>query len=123
MLHTPFFRIAKKNDFQFDVSLEASHPLFEAHFPSFPILPGSCVTEIILQAMQVQTGNVYDATHFSKMKFVRPIVPGNPIYNLTLKAKENGDGSLTVDATLATGAEVNCKASLKLKRYGEDGNI
>jgi 3-hydroxyacyl-[acyl-carrier-protein] dehydratase len=58
---------------------DETHPIFKAHFPTQPILPGFIHFEIISELFDM------DITTIKKAKFLKPVLP-----NQTLKYEKNG---------------------------------
>ncbi len=52
---------------------QANHPIFKAHFPSYPLLPGFIQIEIIAEILKD------DITTINYSKFLSPILPGDTI--------------------------------------------
>ncbi|WP_254492858.1 beta-hydroxyacyl-ACP dehydratase [Bartonella sp. B1099] len=65
-------------------SFNAYHPLFEEHFPSRPVCPGSLLIEMVLAlATQGRAKNIASVA-LKKVKFIEAVYPGDT-YQLTIK--------------------------------------
>lgn len=57
------------------IALQATHPIFEGHFPGQPILPGVCQTQICVELFNALTQQNLVLTSASVMKFLSFINP------------------------------------------------
>ena len=48
-----------------------SHPLFEAHFPKYPILPGFALIDILAESLHDEVATIH------KSKFIKNIFPND----------------------------------------------
>lgn len=53
---------------------DKNHPIFKAHFPKNPILPGFILLEISAKILQVEI------VHIKKVKFLHTIPPESTLY-------------------------------------------
>jgi 3-hydroxyacyl-[acyl-carrier-protein] dehydratase len=58
-----------------ELRLNASHPIYQAHFPNNPITPGVCIVQMIGELLQQQTGNRLELEKIHNIKFLHPISP------------------------------------------------
>jgi len=69
MLNDLYTLLEKKENF-FSIKLaDKHHPVFKAHFPSNPILPGFIMLEIISEVIDMEI------TDIKKIKFLNPVLP------------------------------------------------
>ncbi len=85
-----FFTILRKSDSEGIVSLcDKEHPIFKAHFPGQPILPGFIHIEIITELFDKKIKKI------KKAKFVKNVKPNSTITYKKIKNKiiatVNGD--------------------------------
>lgn len=75
------YEIVEKNSDSFEVLLASKeHPIFKAHFPSFPIMPGFLLIEISLEVFGLQIKEIKTA------KFVNHAFPEDRLfYTITKK--------------------------------------
>ena len=56
MLNSTFYTIRKRTDTEggvdYRVSLNASHIIYEAHFPGNPVTPGVCIIQIVKELVE-----------------------------------------------------------------------
>lgn len=100
--------LSKENSYNFDVSINSKHPIFEGHFPNNPIMPGVCMMQITKDIVEDITGEKLFMKKCSNVKFMAII---NPEVNKDLKLKidivytEEGDikvkNSTQFDETVA----------------------
>ncbi len=111
MKSSSFFHLEKTED-AYSFVLEPKHPLFAAHFPTYPILPGSCLSDIILKAVEDSLGRNMRISNVSLMKFITPVFPKtNEKYRLIIKMNEIEDKWL-VNASVTSEERTHCKAKL-----------
>ncbi len=100
--------LSKETSYNFDVSINSKHPIFEGHFPNNPIMPGVCMMQITKDIVEDITGEKLFMKKCSNVKFMAII---NPEVNKDLKLKidisytEEGDikvkNSTKFDETVA----------------------
>lgn len=77
MLSNLYEIIKKENDF-FSVKLaDSSHPVFKAHFPNNPLLPGFVMMEIFSEVLGKKI------TQIKKAKFLNPAFPEDELIFFT----------------------------------------
>ncbi len=79
MLNKLYIIKSKDADTAVVILSDASHPVFRAHFPSHPILPGFIHFEIVGDVFNIEIESI------KKAKFLKPALPGQ-----TLIYKRNG---------------------------------
>jgi 3-hydroxyacyl-[acyl-carrier-protein] dehydratase len=68
------FTLIKKEDDSFSIKLaDATHPIFKAHFPSNPLLPGFILIEIFSQVLECEINEI------KKAKFTNPALPNDEL--------------------------------------------
>lgn len=104
-------------------NVTVNEPYFNGHFPDHPVLPGVLIIEAMAQAAGIlgfktmdktpQDGSIYYFVGSDKLRFKRPVVPGD---QLQLEAKiiseKRGiwkfECRATVDGELASSATILC---------------
>ncbi len=104
-------------------NVTVNEPFFNGHFPDHPVMPGVLIQEAMAQAAGIlgfktmdktpQDGSIYYFVGSDKLRFKRPVVPGD---RLQLEAKivseKRGiwkfDVRATVDCELASSATILC---------------
>jgi 3-hydroxyacyl-[acyl-carrier-protein] dehydratase len=78
--------------------IDPADPVFDGHYPGFPILPGLFLLEYVHAV--VRTSAVAEGMHLvglERARFTRPVRPGDEI---------------RIEASLTMGADVTCVASV-----------
>lgn len=72
------YKVLENNNDSFTIMLsDKEHPIFQAHFPSHPILPGFLQLDIAQEVIKK------DFQKFKKIKFIQPVLPSSVLtYNL-----------------------------------------
>lgn len=104
-------------------NVTVNEPYFNGHFPDHPVMPGVLIIEAMAQAAGIlgfktmdktpQDGSIYYFVGSDKLRFKRPVVPGD---RLQLEAKilseKRGiwkfECRATVDGELASSATILC---------------
>jgi 3-hydroxyacyl-[acyl-carrier-protein] dehydratase len=84
-------------------TFHADEPFFAGHFPGNPLVPGVILTEAMAQTAGLAAGQPGRSFHLSAikmMKFIRPVLPGQPL--LFTAEKTGGIGGLFQFAVSAT---------------------
>ena len=58
-------------------TIDADHPALPGHFPGRPVVPGVVVLDRVLAAIEATHGPL-GALRLPQVKFVRPLLPGEP---------------------------------------------
>ena len=78
-LKNDFYQIESERNtekgFLYQLKLNASHFIYEAHFPSHPITPGVCVVQIALELLSQQLQKRLEITKVNNLKFVSILSP------------------------------------------------
>lgn len=107
-----YFQLEKAEESKYVVRLNPEHILYQAHFPNFAILPGSCISEIIKEALQMENGKEFRLRSVKTMKFIQPICP-DEISTLQLSfTQQSSEEQTNVKATLRGEECIFCKSDL-----------
>ncbi len=97
--------------------------LFNGHFPDHPVMPGVLIVEAMAQAAGIlgfktmdktpQDGSIYYFVGSDKLRFKRPVVPGDQLQlEATIVSEKRGiwkfDVKATVNGELASSATILC---------------
>lgn len=91
-----------------EVHLNASHKIFEGHFPEMPVLPGVCMLQIIKDCAAAMAGKELRIDYIKNCKFVSVV---NPRENDWLTVSLLLTDGNNLQATLSAGENT----ALKLK--------
>lgn len=104
-------------------NVTVNEPFFNGHFPDHPVMPGVLIVEAMAQAAGVlgfktmdktpQDGSIYYFVGSDKLRFKRPVVPGDQLrLEATIVSEKRGiwkfDVRATVDGELASSATILC---------------
>lgn len=100
-----------------------NEPFFNGHFPDYPVMPGVLIQEAMAQAAGIlgfktmdktpQDGSIYYFVGSDKLRFKRPVVPGDQLQlEARIVSEKRGiwkfDVRATVDGELASSATILC---------------
>ncbi|MBN3564144.1 3-hydroxyacyl-ACP dehydratase FabZ [Aliamphritea spongicola] len=100
-----------------------NEPFFNGHFPDHPVMPGVLIVEAMAQAAGIlgfktmdktpQDGSIYYFVGSDKLRFKRPVVPGDQLQlEATIVSEKRGiwkfDVKATVNGELASSATILC---------------
>jgi 3-hydroxyacyl-[acyl-carrier-protein] dehydratase len=116
MSATTYFQLKQCQE-HFEITFDDKHVLFEAHFPSLPIVPGSCITEITRVALETKLSNKYRIRKITSVKFIKPIHPENcdglELHFLSVDESESGT---TVKSVIKDNNMIYCKSDIVFTR-------
>jgi len=82
LLHALYSILSQHNEHIALRIADDSHPIFKAHFPDFPLLPGFAIIDIIAEILED------DLVSIKYSKFLKSIYP-NDTLECTIQHKEN----------------------------------
>ncbi|MCL2657395.1 MAG: 3-hydroxyacyl-ACP dehydratase FabZ [Betaproteobacteria bacterium] len=104
-------------------NVTVNEPFFTGHFPHYPVMPGVLVIEAMAQAAAVLSYKTRDlkpdantVAYFAgidKVRFKRPVVPGDQLVFDVALVKNKGDlwkyqGTASIDGQIAAEADLMC---------------
>jgi 3-hydroxyacyl-[acyl-carrier-protein] dehydratase len=105
-LFTFTYPIAEADIVKADITLNPLHPIFEAHFPGRPILPGVYMMQMVKEVVEVWTDKKIRLVLGQDLKFLSVINPEeNTMVQLELKISTEGE-KIRVVAQLLSNAVV-----------------
>ncbi len=101
-LNGDFFNVvnqeASQSSFQCQVSLNADHTIYQAHFPGNPITPGVCLLQIATELLEQHYGERLQLHTADAIKFRKPVTPDmRPTFVFTGLNHEEGQLAVTVN--------------------------
>src|SRR5258708_21131118 len=78
--------------------------IFKGHFPGQPVVPGTCMLQIVKEVLEKALGSVFRLKKADHLKFIVMIEPGNTltvVSDIAFKFIEEGD--INVTAKLVNG--------------------
>ncbi|MEI6124872.1 MAG: 3-hydroxyacyl-ACP dehydratase [Bacteroidota bacterium] len=58
-----------------EVEINASHKIFEGHFPGNPVVPGVCLVQMIRETIEVLQHKTFRLKKADEIKFMNMVVP------------------------------------------------
>ncbi|MBA8923196.1 3-hydroxyacyl-[acyl-carrier-protein] dehydratase [Kutzneria viridogrisea] len=98
------------------VEIAANDPVFEGHYPGFPILPGLYLVQYVdstVRAVRCVPGLRMVAVE--RVRFLRPVRPGGAVSVEIGVRDEEADG-FRCSATVSTGTEAVCEMRLRYRQ-------
>ncbi len=104
-------------------NVTVNEPFFNGHFPDHPVMPGVLVIEAMAQAAGIlgfktmdktpQDGSIYYFVGSDKLRFKRPVVPGDKLQlEASIRSEKRGiwkfECRASVDGQLAASATILC---------------
>ena len=104
-------------------NVTVNEPFFNGHFPDYPVMPGVLVIEAMAQAAGIlgfktmdktpQDGSIYYFVGSDKLRFKRPVVPGDKLQlNAAIVSEKRGiwkfECRASVDGQLVASATILC---------------
>ena len=105
MLQGDFFQINQLEiagaDVKAELVINATHKIFDGHFPGQPVVPGVCMMQMVKEIIEQATQKKTDLLKAGDMKFLAVINPQqNNLIQAALKYTVEENGSMVVSATL-----------------------
>lgn len=73
--------------------IDADHPSLAGHFPNNPVVPGVVILDAVVAAAIAAVGTGHALRRLPQVKFVQPLLPGQPaIIEITI-GSEAADGA------------------------------
>lgn len=84
-----------------ELELNASHKIYEGHFPGQPVTPGVCMMQMVKEIIETVVQRETRLVRASEMKFLLMIIPGeNNIINAQIKYSIDENEGIHVIAAL-----------------------
>ena len=100
---------------RFTLSFNPAHPIFAAHFPGRPMLPGVCSVEIIRELLSSMLGGSCRITDIKNLKFTEIIIPHPELRCLfDIAVALEGDAGV-VKATITSEDASKCYTKLSMQ--------
>lgn len=88
---------SSEQGFQYQLSLNAEHTIYQAHFPGNPITPGVCLLQIATELLELHEGVRLQLHTADAIKFRKPVTPDmRPTFVFTA-LKHEADLAVTVN--------------------------
>lgn len=91
------------------IRLNASHPVFEGHFPGQPVLPGACMLDMVKEVLCVALNHQLKLLKADNLKFITPVDPRQGDQLQLNIAYQQAGNQLKVKATISSGSSPRMK--------------
>lgn len=102
MLKETFFmireRIRTEKGWTYRIALNASHPVYQAHFPQNPVTPGVCIVQLIKEIVEDSCSTSFFIRLLKNVKFLHvlnPLEHEEVTVDFTYRIDEDGRYSVT----------------------------
>ena len=124
MLKGDFFTIKETVDSgiekSFRIALNASHPIFQAHFAGNPVMPGACIAQMIKELVVDYYKSSFLISAVKNMKFLKVINPlENPEVSVQMACTTREDDSVSISTVISDGEDIFSKAIIILNPVKE----
>ncbi len=120
MLKERFFTVKEfmemENGRTYRLALNASHPIFQAHFAGNPVMPGACIVQMIKELSSDYFGRTFFTAAVKNIKFLHVINPlESPEISVQLTCTKQENDRVSVSAVLNNDNTIFSKSSLILE--------
>lgn len=77
MYSPPIYHIESEEHGRFAVTLDRNHPIFAAHFPGRPILPGAVILQMTADMVSILSESRLIMSRCRSVKFLKTVEPGS----------------------------------------------
>ena len=124
MLLNNFYTVTEltgnETEWVYRLTLNAKHPIYQAHFQGNPITPGACIIQMVKELAQDYHSIALFIRKIKNVKFLCVINPlENPEINARLSFKTDENNLLAVSAVFSSEKTVFCKLNLVLEAVEE----
>ena len=103
---------------RYTISFNSAHPIFAAHFPNRPIVPGACIVQVVKELVEQQLSNPLNIIEVKNVKFTELILPISHfcyLFDVVVTPIENRFAVKAI-VTLSDGNKCFTKLSMMLTR-------
>ncbi len=113
MLREDFYEVlrwsVRETGLEAEVSFRSEHPVFAAHFPHRPIVPGACLLEMVKELAEQEMGCVLRITEVPNMKFVHSLTPmDKAVFSIEWNTSDKGLFRLKAAVSTAGSPAAKC---------------
>jgi len=124
MLRDHFFVIKERTQtpegWVYRISLDASHPIYQAHFPNNPVTPGVCIVQMVKEMASDCCSKTFFIRVIRNVKFLSVL---NPLLNkevfVRFTCNPNEKGWYVVSAVISKDDLIFSKVNLHLEEVNE----
>jgi 3-hydroxyacyl-[acyl-carrier-protein] dehydratase len=107
MLQDNFYHIVSKDlapaSARAVITIDASHRIFDGHFPGQPVVPGVCMMQIVRELVELGVGAPLHISRADNMKFLSILNPTEHAEVVVTVGYTPNDHHYTVDGSLSAG--------------------
>lgn len=100
MLRNNLYYIVHNEQGVYTIRFDASHPIFEGHFPEHPIVPGACLVQIAEELVTFTGGSLIHFTALRNLRFSQPITPEQEVIYVVKNMNQTLNVQILVDNVL-----------------------
>lgn len=100
---------------QYSITFNPQHPIFAAHFPNRPIVPGVCIVEIVRELISKMCHDEYSITEIKNLKFVEIIIPNEQHYLFDIALTPFEDKSYSAKVLVTSDDKSHCYTKISFK--------
>ena len=120
MLKDTFFTILfyadAENSCTYRIALNASHPIFQAHFAGNPIMPGVCIVQVVKELASEYFSRAFFVCSVKNMKFLLAVNPlETPEISVQLNFTQQEDERISIAAVLYNEEKIYSKSTILLE--------
>lgn len=102
---------------EYQLKINAEHPIFSGHFPDNPVVPGVCMLQIMVELASDTIGYDMEVEKVMQIKYMRILNPAEtPEISVSLALTP--ENPARVNATIFLGSEVVSKMQAVLRKKG-----
>lgn len=127
MLKDNFFTIEERTQtekgWEYCIAINASHAIYQAHFPQNPVTPGVCIVQMMKEIAEDCCSKSFFICSLKNVKFLQILNPiENPEVLVKFNSQVNEAGRYAVSAVICKDQLVFSKLNLQLAEISEGGN-
>lgn len=112
-LQNEMFTIVGGDDNHVKIKLNASHQIYQAHFPGNPITPGVCIVQIICELLSGRLNRPLALSKITNLKFNSTISPvENPLVEVNFTTVDTSETEYIAKGTITAKEAIMTKFSL-----------
>ena len=105
----------QESSLRYDIQLDASHFIYQAHFPGEPITPGVCVIQMAKELLEDHLQRPLAVSTVKNVKFLAVISPiAHPLVRYTIDRIQEVDDGVKAVVDVTVGEQLMTHISLQL---------
>lgn len=91
-------------------TIEHDHPALEGHFPGNPVVPGVVLLDHAMAILESVHGDLVTPIEFRRVKFLRPVLPGQAVRVSSEQAGTRVAFVCEVDGEVVIDGQLECSS-------------